>query len=80
MPANTVMGFAYYLINHIKGIPDTLDLYLTDNHNITTGRNAFGNKQTVTIDPTAARGTCYRYTISLSNTSSRFFVDFHGTN
>lgn len=74
-PFNSTTGMAYYLVKHIKGDPDTLDLYTTDGSGVITGQGIFNpsvasTSQIVTFDPSVSAGTVYQYAINTSNLSS----------
>lgn len=74
-PFNSTTGMAYYVIKHIKGDANTLDLYTTDDLGTATGRgvfspNAAGSSQKVTISSLAPAGKEYHYTINTANLSS----------
>lgn len=54
-PFNSTTGMAYYLINHIKGVPGTLSLKIQDN-----------DRKEVSVDPSEKSAV---YKIDVSNTS-----------
>lgn len=73
-PYNSTTGMAYYLIKHIKGDANTLDLYATDDTGKTTGQGGFQKSvtasQKATFKASVPSGTVYHYTLSAANLSS----------
>jgi len=74
-PYNSTTGMAYYLIKHIKGDPNTLDLYATDDAGAITGQGTFDPRvectsQNVTFDQSALESTVYHYALNIANLSS----------
>lgn len=74
-PFNSTTGMAYYVIKHIKGDPNTLDLYTTDDSGAITGKEIFdpnvdATSQNVTFNLSVPAGTVYHYAISTANLSS----------
>lgn len=57
-PFNSTTGMAYYLINHIKGVPGTLNLTIDDNE-----------QQEINLDASVKSGTSFVYKINVGNTS-----------
>lgn len=66
-PHNSTTGMAYYLIKHIKGDPNTLDLYDTADSGKTTGEGVFGSS---ILTRSIAPGKTAHYAISAANLSS----------
>jgi hypothetical protein len=79
-PANTVTGMAYYLLKHIKGDPNTLDISATDDSNTVTGQGIYSPtnilSETASFNPNVAAGTVYHYRINLTNNST--WLDYAG--
>ncbi|MHB1461723.1 MAG: hypothetical protein ACYC1M_10620 [Armatimonadota bacterium] len=72
-PHNSTTGMAYYLIKHIKGDPNTLDLYAMADSGKTTGKGFFGSS---TLTQGVAASKTVHYTISAANLSS--WCDYAG--
>jgi len=75
VPYNSTTGMAYYLINHIKGVANTLDLYAKADGGAITGSNIFSpdvatTSQKVTFNPAVSAGTVYHYALNSANLSS----------
>jgi len=75
VPNNSTTGMAYYLINHIKGVTNTLDLSATTDGGATTGSNVFNpnvatTTQLVTFNQSVPAGTVYHYALNSANLSS----------
>ncbi len=72
-PHNSTTGMAYYLIKHIKGDSNTLDLYANGDSGKTTGKGVFGK---ATLTQSVAAGKTAHYTLSVANLSS--WCDYAG--
>ena len=74
-PFNSTTGMAYYLIKHIKGDPNTLDLFTADDSGAITGQGIFdpsveSTSQKATFDQSAPAGTVFHYAINTANLSA----------
>lgn len=79
VPNDNVTGMAYYLLKHLKGDPNTLDLCATSDDGTVTGKNVFNtdaaaSKQTVSFK--AKAGTTTHYSVNAADLSS--WCDYAG--